>query len=232
MARIELPYTEPVVRTKRQSRAFIRDVLMPAADILANCSFRKSGIYKVGNTQSISLSEMPCDWVEIGFDAIHLQPDENPREIQFNLWAHTATDTAHIPMPEAAVSVTAGEERSHFIGGVLLEPASPDADDDDDDDEDDGYDGSFEDIVIEQRDFYLNTVTQQPVRHLDYSFARDGNVVWQESHSLPVFPHWLGDTMEEQRSLDRVETSLYSEFDALDIQLIAGILDRLRLLRP
>lgn len=223
MKTLELPYSGPVVRTKKQSKAFINGVLLPAADIIANCSFKKSGMHQVTREQNISCSDDPGDWTEVGFRAVRIDPIDNPKLIQFNLWIHNATDTSQIPLPEAAL-VRTGDDRDRYLGGLMLE-ADPE---DDDDEEYDEYD--FENIVIEQRDFYLDNGSHRPVKELEYAFARDGSVIWEESLTSGVPGHWRGDSYQEQMDLMRLERSMRSEFDELDLSLIGSVLGRLGLL--
>lgn len=227
MANIKLPYSGEMVRTKRQSREFFRNVLMPVADKIAGCSFQTSGLYQVERSQNISESDGSADWAEIGFKAVRLDPRVRPSIIQFNIWAHNATDTSVIPFPERAQKALAAAPEDSPFGGspLMLEFAiKPDNEDDDE-----LADSGFEDVAVEELDFYLDNINFRPIRDLDYTFARDGELVWQESHSNPDPSFWVGDTVPDQVAMMRTEHQLRDEFDAIDLEIIAGILGRLGL---
>ena len=224
MKTLEMPYSGKVVKTKKQSKAFISAVLMPAADIIAGCSFAKNGLHQVSREQNISCSDEPGDWAEIGFRVIRTNPLDNPRLMQFNIWIHNATDTSQIPLPEAAL-IRTGDERDRYLGGLLLEGREEESDNEE---EYDDYD--FENIVIEQKDFFLDNDSYRPVKELEYVYACDGSVVWEESLTTGVPGHWKGDSYQEQMDLLHLEHSLRDEFDSLDLTLIGGVLGRLGLL--
>lgn len=199
---------------------------MPAADIIGNSSFKKSTLRQVTREQNISCSDDPSDWAEIGFRAVRMDPVDNPKLIQFNIWVHNATDTNHIPIPELALAHNP-EGRDKYIGALIL--------DESDDEESDLYDDcmedcGFENVVIEQREFFLDNDSCRPTIELEYAFALDGSVIWEESATSAVPGVWHGDSYQEQMDLLRLESSLRNEFDKLDLDLIGGILGRLGLI--
>lgn len=219
MKTFEMPYPVKTVRSKKQSKAFINDILMPAADIIVNCSFKKSNLRQATREQNISFSDDPSDWAEIGFRAVRTDPIENPKLILFNIWVHNATDTSHIPLPEA-VQVMGANEHEKYIGALLL----------DEEYEDDEVESGFENVVIEQREFFIDNGSYLPIKELQYAFACDGSVIYEESATTQFPTEWCGDSYQEQLDLMQLERSLRNEFNELDLTLIGGILGRLGLI--
>lgn len=216
------PFTLTIVRTEAETRTFIDEVLMPIADRLSDGLFSAEGLLRVSREQDIYYSDEPGDWAHIGFSAQRINPDI-PDEVLFNIFVHNATDT--IPFPDES-ELSDDEALAEFQTSFLLvEDGEIDAN------EDEGNHGDYEELVVEELEFYISTHTMRPVRERDWLYVRDGETIGVVSHVDVASTKWIANDLRQAYMLARESMCMRKQFDRLDLTTIAGILGRLGLLQ-